>query len=63
MGDTCKICNGTGVEETGNNDFPCSCPLGKTAVFNVSTAEGLKKMTGAQVDVYNATGVVPEDDE
>lgn len=60
--EVCKTCNGTGVEDTGNNDFPCHCPLGKTTVFNVSTSSGLKQMTGAELDAYNAAGQ-PEGDE
>lgn len=42
--DRCKLCNDTGVYETGNNDLPCSCPRGDTAVFNTA-AHGL--VTGA----------------
>ena len=30
----CPKCNDTGVIETGNNDLPCSCPKGDTAIFN-----------------------------
>lgn len=30
----CLDCNDTGVIETGNNDFPCSCPAGDKAIFN-----------------------------
>lgn len=32
----CPKCNDTGVWETGNNDLPCDCPAGKTALFNVA---------------------------
>lgn len=32
----CLKCNDTGVFETGNNDLPCECPAGKTALFNVA---------------------------
>ena len=30
----CTSCNDTGVYETGNNDLPCSCPAGATAMFS-----------------------------
>lgn len=30
----CPDCNGTGIIETGNNDLPCNCPAGDTAMFN-----------------------------
>lgn len=33
----CPRCNGTGVIETGTNDFPCACPAGDAAVFNDAT--------------------------
>ncbi len=36
----CKKCNDTGVIETGNNDLPCDCPAGATALFNVAGVEG-----------------------
>ena len=36
----CNICNDTGVEETGNNDLPCYCPAGKTALFNCAGVIG-----------------------
>lgn len=32
----CPKCKDTGVWETGNNDLPCECPAGKTALFNVA---------------------------
>ena len=44
---TCKTCDGTGVEETGNNDLPCHCPLGDAAQFNLTGVEGL--VTGAEI--------------
>lgn len=44
---TCPECNNTGVIETGNNDFPCSCPAGDRAVFNVA---GKGQMTGAEIN-------------
>ena len=48
----CEKCNGTGVYETGNNDLPCSCTMGATAVFNVLTEDGLKSMTGAEFNAH-----------
>jgi hypothetical protein len=36
----CPKCNGTGVWETGNNDLPCDCPAGKTALFNHAGVDG-----------------------
>jgi hypothetical protein len=30
----CTRCGGAGVIETGNNDLPCDCPAGDTALFN-----------------------------
>jgi len=32
----CTRCDDTGVWETGNNDLPCPCPAGDTALFNVA---------------------------
>lgn len=32
----CEKCRDTGIWETGNNDLPCECPAGKTALFNVA---------------------------
>ncbi len=43
----CKTCNDTGVIETGNNDLPCDCPLGNTALFNQAGVIG--QVTGAEV--------------
>lgn len=43
----CSKCNDTGVWETGNNDLPCDCPAGKTAVFNVAGCP--TPLTGAQI--------------
>lgn len=42
----CSRCNDTGIYETGNNDFPCSCPAGLTAKFNVG---GSRLVTGAEL--------------
>ena len=36
----CKKCNDTGVLETGNNDLPCNCPAGDSALFNMCGVEG-----------------------
>jgi hypothetical protein len=43
----CPECKDTGVVDTGNNDFPCKCPAGKKAIFNVA---GRGQMTGAEID-------------
>ena len=43
----CKECNDTGVIETGNNDLPCDCPAGATALFNQAGIEG--SVTGEEV--------------
>lgn len=40
----CPYCQDTGVIETGNNDFPCECPAGDLAVFNLGT----EKITGKE---------------
>jgi len=36
----CSICNDTGVEDTGNNELPCVCPAGDTALFSVAGIKG-----------------------
>lgn len=47
----CKLCGDTGVDETGNNDLPCDCPAGDTALFRVC---GRGTITGAEVrKTYN----------
>lgn len=43
----CTKCNDTGVIETGNNDLPCDCPAGATALFNQAGVEG--PVTGAEI--------------
>jgi len=43
----CTKCNDTGVIETGNNDLPCDCSAGDTAVFNHAGVDG--PVTGAEV--------------
>lgn len=43
----CRECGDTGIIETGNNDIPCECPAGDTAVlFN---AVGGIQQTGKEV--------------
>lgn len=44
----CEKCKDTGVWETGNNDLPCDCPAGKTALFNVAGFPG--PVRGADLD-------------
>lgn len=44
---TCARCGDTGVWETGNNDLPCNCPAGATAVFNVAGFD--EPATGAEI--------------
>lgn len=46
----CKKCK-NGVIETGNNDLPCDCPLGDTALFNVAGING--PVTGAEIKRRN----------
>lgn len=43
---TCGRCK-NGVIETGNNDLPCHCPLGKKALFNVAGVQG--QVTGDEI--------------
>lgn len=43
----CGKCNDTGVIETGNNDLPCDCPAGSTALFNEAGVEG--PVTGEEI--------------
>ncbi len=42
----CKQCNDTGSIESGDNDLPCHCPKGDTAVFNLA---GHCQKTGAEI--------------
>lgn len=44
----CTRCNDTGVIETGNNDLPCTCSAGDTALFNIAQVSG-RPVTGAEV--------------
>lgn len=43
----CPKCNDTGVIETGNNDLPCDCSFGDTALFNDASPRG--PITGKQL--------------
>ena len=49
------MCDGTGVIETGNNDLRCPCPIGAIAIFNVSTKDGMKQLTGAELSKLRVT--------
>ena len=46
----CNKCNDTGVDETGNNDLPCDCPAGKTALFNIAGVQG--PVTGEEMQKH-----------
>ena len=43
----CLKCNDTGIIETGNNDLPCDCPAGESALFSVAGVVGA--VTGAEM--------------
>lgn len=43
----CSKCNDTGSIDTGNNEMPCDCPLGATALFNQAGVNG--PVTGAEL--------------
>jgi len=43
----CEKCGGNGVIVTGNNDLPCDCPAGATALFNVCGVVG--EVTGEEL--------------
>jgi hypothetical protein len=43
----CNNCGDTGIIETGNNDLPCDCPAGSTAMFNEAGVSGL--VSGAEI--------------
>ncbi len=47
----CERCNDTGIYETGNNDEPCTCPAGDTALFSVCVPgiKGAQLMRGAEL--------------
>ena len=42
----CASCGNSGVIGTRNNDFPCHCPMGDRAMFNVA---GKGRRTGAEI--------------
>jgi hypothetical protein len=50
----CKKCNDSGVIETGNNDIPCSCPMGDKALFNHAGVSG--EVTGAEIKRHFQNG-------
>ena len=46
----CNLCKDTGVIVTGNNDLPCTCEAGDTALFNQTGKDGkLETVPGSQV--------------
>lgn len=52
----CPVCSDTGVIETGNNDHPCDCEAGLSALFNVAGIQNT--ITGAEWQkLFRATGV------
>jgi len=50
----CSKCNDTGVHDTGNNDLPCDCPAGETALFNQAGVIG--PVTGAEIKRHFLNG-------
>jgi len=52
----CKKCEGTGVIETGNNDFPCECPFSDRVMFNVT---GRGQVSGATLKAEQAAARKP----
>ncbi|MFA6422746.1 MAG: hypothetical protein WCV92_05125 [Candidatus Buchananbacteria bacterium] len=50
----CDKCHGTGVIETGNNDLPCDCPAGNSALFNSAGVIG--PITGAEMKRHFLNG-------
>ena len=50
----CERCNGTGIDETGNNDLPCGCQAGERARFNVCGLIG--EITGAEMKRHFLNG-------
>jgi hypothetical protein len=49
VGAVCPRCHDTGTIDTGNNDLPCDCAAGDSALFNVAVPGGARTMTGAEV--------------
>lgn len=52
----CSKCDDTGVWETGNNDLPCDCPAGRTALFNVAGVDG--QVTGDEIERHFLNGAL-----
>jgi hypothetical protein len=50
----CFKCKDTGVIDTGNNDLPCDCPAGETALFNEAGVDG--PVTGAEIKRHFLNG-------
>ena len=50
----CKKCNDTGIWETGNNDLPCDCPMGDSALFNMCGVTG--PVTGKEMRKHFLNG-------
>lgn len=51
---SCPKCHDTGVIETGNNDLPCDCPAGDTALFNQAGVAG--PVTGTEIRQHFLNG-------
>jgi hypothetical protein len=46
----CEKCNGTGTIDTGNNELPCDCEAGNTAMFSIAGVDG--SVTGKEVKLF-----------
>lgn len=46
----CEKCNGTGTIDTGNNELPCDCEAGDTAMFSIAGVDGI--VTGEEVKLF-----------
>lgn len=46
----CEKCNGTGTIDTGNNELPCDCEAGNTAMFSVAGVDG--NVTGEEIKLF-----------
>ncbi|MFA6097767.1 MAG: hypothetical protein WC788_09175 [Candidatus Paceibacterota bacterium] len=46
----CEKCNGTGTIDTGNNELPCDCEAGITAMFSIAEVDG--SVTGKEVKLF-----------